>query len=129
MRFEGERTWRHRFFGEKALRAKGNAMSKKEATMQARLTRKEVLAADAIVCPFCGRVSQSKDHCTVCHTLFSKEVLSVARTVESDSRSDKVGPLSTKWAKRALWVGMVLLVCLFVIITEMTGQGLSSMGK
>ncbi len=65
----------------------------------------------------------------MCNTLFDKEVLSVASTVETDSRSDWVGPLPTKWAKRLLWVVMILLVCAFVIVTEVTGQGLSTMGK
>lgn len=104
-------------------------MSKKTQTQQQRRRRKEVLASDAVICPFCGRVSQSKDHCTVCYALFDKEVLSIASTVESDTRSDRVGRVPTKWAKRLLWLGMILLVCAFVIVTEMTGQGLSSMGK
>ncbi|MDO4289906.1 MAG: hypothetical protein Q4C41_01585 [Eggerthellaceae bacterium] len=82
-----------------------------------------------IICPFCGNVSTSKEFCTRCHTLFNKTVLKAAFTPENDPRSDYVGPFSTKTAKRLLYVGIVVLLVLFFVFTEMTGEGITSWGK
>lgn len=82
-----------------------------------------------MICPFCGRESKSNDYCTACHSLFNKQVRQIAYTAENDPRSDRIGPFSTKTAKRLLILGIIALVSLFIIFTEMTGQGLSTMGK
>lgn len=82
-----------------------------------------------LICPFCGKESKSDDHCTNCHVRFNKEIRSIAATPETDTRSDSVGPFSLKTAKVLLVVGMVVLLVLFVVFTEMSGSGFSSLGK
>ncbi len=79
----------------------------------------------AIICPFCGRESASRDHCTKCHSRFNKEILSVAYTADEDPRSDRIGPVSTKTAKILGWVLLGLLLIAFVAATELTGNGVS----
>lgn len=82
-----------------------------------------------IICPFCGRESASEDHCTRCHTRFNKEIRSIAYDAESDPRSDRIGPLSTKAAKILCWVVLGLLLVAFVLATELSGNGVSNWGK
>ena len=69
-----------------------------------------------MICPFCGRESESDKRCTKCHVQFNKEIRSIA--MEEDTRSDRIGPVSTKTAKRILWVFMAFLIILFVVLTE-----------
>ncbi|MEG2007117.1 MAG: hypothetical protein RRX88_06855 [Raoultibacter sp.] len=69
-----------------------------------------------MICPFCGRESQSDQYCTKCQVAFNDEIRSIA--AKTDTRSDRIGPLSTKTAKIILWVFMGLLIVAFVLITE-----------
>ncbi|CAK7003335.1 MAG: hypothetical protein PEGG_00101 [Paraeggerthella hongkongensis] len=78
-----------------------------------------------MICPFCGRESQSEEHCTKCYALFNKEVRSIAYDSENDPRSDMIGPFTSKQAKILAWTIMGLLIVAFVAATELTGNGLS----
>lgn len=82
----------------------------------------------SIICPFCGKESKSDEYCTGCNVLFNKQVRDIAYTAENDPRSDMVGPVSTKTAKRLLVVLLVGLVVAFFALTEMGGNGFSSLG-
>ena len=101
-------------------------MSKKKKGYE---RRQEVLAADAVVCPFCGRPSVSKEYCTRCYAKFNKQVLSIAYTVENDPRDDRIGPFSSKTAKRLAWALLGVLIVVFIAATELSGAGFSSLGK
>ena len=79
----------------------------------------------AIICPFCGKESASDDHCTKCHTRFTKEIRAAAFTVDNDPRSDYVGPVTTKVAKVICWVVLGLLLAAFVLATELSGNGVT----
>ena len=79
----------------------------------------------AIICPFCGKESASRDQCTKCHTRFTKEIRSIAFPVDNDPRSDRIGPFSTKTAKYLGWVLLGLLLVAFVLATELTGNGVT----
>lgn len=99
----------------------GNAgeSAKGKAGKKGKKGKKEAAAAsERIICPFCGRVSDSLDHCSKCNSLFNKEVRSIAYTEETDPRSDQVGPFSTKVAKRLLWVLIAVLILLFAVFTQ-----------
>ncbi len=78
-----------------------------------------------MICPFCGRESQSEEHCTKCYALFNKEVRRIACDSENDPRSDMIGPFTSKQAKILAWTIMGLLIVAFVAATELTGNGLS----
>ena len=79
----------------------------------------------AIICPFCGKESASQDHCTKCHTRFTKEIRAVAYRADDDPRSDRIGPFSTKTAKYLGWALLGLLLVAFVLATELTGNGVT----
>lgn len=83
----------------------------------------------SIICPFCGAVSASDEYCTKCHVIFNNTIRSIAYTEDNDPRSDRIGPLSTKAAKRLLAVFMVALVVAFVVLTELSGDGLLQLGR
>lgn len=70
-----------------------------------------------MICPFCGKVSDSSEHCTRCHVEFNDEIRAVA--LKEDTRSDRVGPVSTKTAKIMLWAFMALLLVAFIAVTEL----------
>lgn len=72
-----------------------------------------------IICPFCGKLSNSEKYCTRCGVQFSKEIRSIAFTEETDPRSDYIGPLKTRTATRILIVAMIVLIVIMVVITEM----------
>lgn len=84
---------------------------------------REASVVNAIICPFCGRTSASQDHCTKCHVRFTKEARAIAYHVDDDPRSDRIGPFSTKVAKYLGWILLGLLLVLFVLATELTGNG------
>ncbi len=71
-----------------------------------------------IVCPFCGNRSTSEKFCSSCGAKFTREVLQVASREKDDTRDDRIGPFSTKTAKRLLWVLIIVLVALFIFFTE-----------
>lgn len=83
----------------------------------------------SIICPFCGSESKSDEYCTSCSVIFNKQIRDIAYTKETDPRSDKIGPLSTKVAKRLLVVLMVALVAAFIVLTELSGDGILQLGK
>lgn len=76
-----------------------------------------------IICPFCGGETESTSICEHCCSRLDKKILSISYTPENDPRSDKIGPFSTKTAKRIGWVVIGILLVLFVIFTEMNGGG------
>lgn len=81
-----------------------------------------------IICPFCGKESRSREYCSRCNTRLTKEALAVAYTRENDPRGDAIGPFSTKVAKRLLWALIALLLVAFIVLTELSGNGFTSMG-
>ena len=84
---------------------------------------------DVVICPFCGKSSKSIEYCSNCNTRLTKEVLKYAYTKETDPRNDKIGPFSTKAANKIAWACVFLFLLLFIILTELSGNGFSSMGK
>lgn len=101
-------------------------MSKKtNKYQQAREAEKEVDETGIVICPFCGKESRSHEFCSNCNTRLTKEVLEVAYTRENDPREDMIGPFTTKTAKRLLWVLIALLLLAFIVLTEMSGKGLT----
>lgn len=76
-------------------------------------------------CPFCGGETTSEDYCSQCGTRFTKQIRDMA--LKEDTRDDRVGPFSTKTAKRLLYVLMILLLIAFFAFTEMAGNGVLSL--
>lgn len=81
-----------------------------------------------MICPFCGKESTSEDRCTKCHVRFTKAIRAIAYDVDEDPRTDRVGPLSTKAAKIIGWMVLGMLLVVFVVVTELTGNGLTGSG-
>lgn len=76
------------------------------------------MPANPIICPFCGARSRSEKHCSSCGAKFNREVLAHTVRESDDNRSDRIGPFSTKTAKRLLWGFMIVMVGVFILITE-----------
>lgn len=93
-------------------------MAVAQAKAKTQKRRDSSMPENPIICPFCGARSRSEKHCTSCSAKFNREVLAHAVRESDDYRSDRIGPFSTKTAKRLLWVFMILMVVAFVAITE-----------
>lgn len=78
-----------------------------------------------MLCPFCGRESVSTELCSNCGVRFTKEIRNIAW--EEPPYEDKIGPFSTKTAKRLLYVVILLLLVAFFALTEAQGNGILSM--
>lgn len=70
-----------------------------------------------MICPFCGKTSESDRRCSKCRVEFNDEIRAIA--FEEDTRSDRIGPVSTRTAKIVLWAFMALLLVAFVAVTEL----------
>ena len=73
---------------------------------------------NSLICPFCGQVSRTRDHCSVCGVLFDAEIRRIARRASDDPNLEKIGPFSVKAAKIISYAVCAVLVVLFVALTQ-----------
>lgn len=78
-----------------------------------------------MLCPFCGKETVTTELCSHCGVRFTKEIRTVAW--DEPPCEDRIGPFSTKVAKRLLYVAILLLLIAFFALTEAQGNGILSM--